>query len=70
MKREQRVSEPPCDRANWDWVYVGRCPVCGTSVRADDVFVRWPGATLHAECAGDSLPPIEREEHPDDEGLT
>ena len=44
------MSEAPCDRSQWDWVYVGRCAVCGTSVRADDQFVRLPTGPLHAEC--------------------
>jgi hypothetical protein len=50
MKREPRVSEPACDRTQWDWVYIGRCRVCGTSVRADDEFVRRPEGTVHTEC--------------------
>lgn len=59
MKDEPRVSESPSDRTQWEWVYVGACPVCGTSVRADDEFVRRPGAVLHAEC--ESRAPIEEE---------
>lgn len=50
MERDPRVSEPPCDRSQWDWVYVGRCPVCRTSIRADDEFIRRPDGTFHAEC--------------------
>jgi hypothetical protein len=33
-----------------DWLWLGRCPVCGTSVLVDDEFVRTGGSILHAEC--------------------
>jgi len=32
------------------WLWLGRCPVCGTSVLLDDEFVRVRGAIRHAEC--------------------
>jgi hypothetical protein len=65
MKHEPRVTEPPCDRAYWHSIYVGRCPVCGTSVRADDEFVRRGGSALHAECDGHgfSADDSDRKEH-------
>ena len=31
-------------------VRLGRCPVCGTTVLAEDVFVRYGRRVLHAEC--------------------
>jgi anti-sigma regulatory factor (Ser/Thr protein kinase) len=34
-----------------DWVRVGLCPVCRTSVLVDDDFVRVRGEPRHSECA-------------------
>jgi hypothetical protein len=33
-----------------DWLWLGHCPVCGTSVLVDDEFLRIDGRVLHAEC--------------------
>jgi len=33
-----------------DWVRIGLCPVCGTSVLVDDEFVRVRGTPRHLEC--------------------
>jgi anti-sigma regulatory factor (Ser/Thr protein kinase) len=40
---------PPARRAS-DWLRLGRCRVCGTSVLVDDEFVRLPGSVRHSEC--------------------
>jgi hypothetical protein len=33
-----------------DWVRIGVCPVCHTSVLVDDEFVRVRGTPRHVEC--------------------
>lgn len=33
-----------------NWLWLGRCKICGTSVAVDDEFVRMPGGTVHFEC--------------------
>jgi hypothetical protein len=46
----KRFARPAVGTEMRDWQWLGRCPVCGTSVLVDDEFVRSKGAILHLEC--------------------
>jgi hypothetical protein len=40
----------PAGSEEISWLWLGHCPVCGTSVLVDDEFVRIDGTVHHAEC--------------------